>query len=273
MENERSQCFHNDRSVPKTGARHFLLLLLHHAVHFALLTCTHETRSLIVGLWCRQAFCSVHADKLGSFFPAPFPMQSTTSAMASPERTIPCVHVDLSMHLRSLFDVRDIQQDAKPHDWSSLFKEAIKDEDLRPLVVSVGLLLDSHVVSKHPTKHARWTEECGCPACTQLHLVFKRLKPQTRTAAAVPATNCFLLESQESGRQSLVRLKKIKMISCPQLSARSTSVSCVVRAKKVQPNFQKCVHQCNVCRDFTGARSSISWNSGLFFFYKKKQER
>jgi hypothetical protein len=137
MENERSQCFHNDRSVPKTGARHFLLLLLHHAVHFALLTCTRETRSLIVGLWCRQAFCSVHADKLGSFFPAPFPMQSTTSAMASPERTIPCVHVDLSMHLRSLFDVRDIQQDAKPHDWSSLFSK--KQSRMKISVLSLFL--------------------------------------------------------------------------------------------------------------------------------------
>jgi hypothetical protein len=164
-----------------------------------LLTHAHETRSLIVGLWCHRAFCSVHAsDKLGLFFPAPFPMQSTTSTMASPERTIPCVHVDPSMHLRSLFDTCDVQQDAKPCGWSGVINKAIKDEDLRPLVVSVGLLLDSHAVSKHPTKCTRWIKEHGCPACTQFRLVFKCLKPQTRTAAAVPAANHFLLESHKS---------------------------------------------------------------------------
>jgi hypothetical protein len=122
--------------------------------------------------------------------------------MASPVRTIPCVHVDPSMHQRSLFDTCNVQQDVNPHDWSGLFNKAFKDEDLRPLVVSIGLLLDSHVVLKHLTKHTRWTEECGCPACTQFHLVFKCLKPQIGAATAVPAANCFLLESHES-RQSV----------------------------------------------------------------------
>jgi hypothetical protein len=40
------------------------------------------------------------------------------------------------MHLRSLFDAHDVQQDAKPCDWSGLFNEAIKAEDLRPPTIS-----------------------------------------------------------------------------------------------------------------------------------------
>ena len=93
------------------------------------------------------------------FCSSPTSSVSTTSTMASPERTIPYVHVDPSMHLLSLFDACDIQQDAKSYDWSSLCNKAIKDEDLRPLVLSVGLLLGNHVVSRHPTKHTRWTKE------------------------------------------------------------------------------------------------------------------
>ncbi len=117
--------------------------------------------------------------------------------MASPERTIPYVHVDPSMHLLSLFDACDIQQDAKSYDWSSLCNKAIKDEDLRPLVLSIGLL-DNHVVSRHPTKHTRWTKECVCPTCAQFRLLFKCSKPRTRTATADPMINYFLLKSQES---------------------------------------------------------------------------
>lgn len=119
--------------------------------------------------------------------------------MASPEATLPYIFVDPSMHLRSLFDIYDIIQDSKPFDWSSLLDKAIKDEDLFSLVVSIGLLLDSHVVHKHPANYTRWTKEFGCPTCTQFRLVFKCSKPRTRTANAVlPMANQFLLKSQES---------------------------------------------------------------------------
>ena len=117
--------------------------------------------------------------------------------MASLEATIPYIYVDPSMHLRSLFDIYDIQ-DGKPFDWSSLFEKAIKVEDLHPLVVSIALLLDSHVVLKHPSNYTRWTKEYGCPTCTQFRLVFKCSKPRTRTATADPMINYFLLKSQES---------------------------------------------------------------------------
>ena len=128
-------------------------------------------------------------------------MQSTSSTMASPEATLPYIFVDPSMHLRSLFDIYDIQ-DSKPFDWSSLLDKAIKDEDLFSLVVSIGLLLDSHVVHKHPANYTRWKKEFGCPTCTQFRLVFKCSKPMTRTAEAVPMINQFLLKSQESEHSS-----------------------------------------------------------------------
>ena len=65
--------------------------------------------------------------------------------MASPEAALPYIFVDQPIHLRSLFDIYDIQ-DSRPFNWSSLLDKAIKDEDLLPLVLSIGLLIDSHVV-------------------------------------------------------------------------------------------------------------------------------
>jgi hypothetical protein len=148
-------------------------------------------------LWRPSVYgCAI---KLGLFFQArPFPIQSSTSTMASPEETIPYIHVDPSTHLRSLFDLYDVEQDVKPYDWSKLFNKAIKHYDLYPLVVSIGLLLDRHALSRHPTKFRHSTREFCCPTCAQFHLVFKCSRPQPTTATV----NYFLLESEQSGHSA-----------------------------------------------------------------------
>jgi hypothetical protein len=82
-------------------------------------------------------------------------------------------------------------QDDEPHGWSSASTKRSRMEDLHPLVVTTGLLLDSPTLLKHPANGARWSKERGCPTCAELRLVFKRSKPQTRSATATPAINCF----------------------------------------------------------------------------------
>jgi hypothetical protein len=125
-------------------------------------------------------------------------MESSPSTMSFPEPTLPYIYLDPSMHLRSLFDIYDIKDGKPPYAWSGLLEKAIKGEDLHPLVVSIGLLLDSHVLIKHPANYTRWTKEYVCPTCTQFRLVFKCSKPQTKNATATPTVNQFLLKTQES---------------------------------------------------------------------------
>jgi hypothetical protein len=175
--------------------------------------------------------------------------------MASLEAEIPCVSVDPSMHLHSLFDICDIQ-DGKPCDWSSLFNKTIKGEDLHPLVLFVRLLLDSHAVAKHAANNTRWTEEHGCPTCAQFRLVFKCSKPQTRTANAVPKINYLLLKSQESGHWVDCPVSTCVTNSCvlfnlpsliwqirtvelePQLAGRSSSMVDVMSNLQIQQSWR-----------------------------------
>jgi hypothetical protein len=71
---------------------------------------------------------------------------------------LPCVHLDPSQRLLSLIDLHQIDQ-VSPCNWSSLFGKVVACDDLRPLVITIGLLLDKHEIVAHPSNFTKWTKE------------------------------------------------------------------------------------------------------------------
>jgi hypothetical protein len=76
---------------------------------------------------------------------------------------LPHVHLDLSQQrLVSLINLHHIQ-DVSPCDWSALFDKAASHDDLRLLVITIGLLGDKLKIVAHPRNFIKWTREFVCP--------------------------------------------------------------------------------------------------------------
>ncbi len=109
---------------------------------------------------------------------------------------LPYIHLDPSQRLLSLIDLCQMDQ-VSPYNWSSLFGTVIAYDDLRPLVITLGLLLDKHKIVAHPSNFTKWTKEFICPTCSQFRLIFKCSKPHTHLAS-----NHWLLKLQQPGHSA-----------------------------------------------------------------------
>ena len=109
---------------------------------------------------------------------------------------LPCIHLDPSQRLLSLIDLHQIDQ-VSPYNWSSLFGTVIAYDDLRPLVITLALLLDKHKIVAHPSNFTKWTKEFICPTCSQFRLIFKCSKPHAHLAS-----NHWLLKLQQPGHSA-----------------------------------------------------------------------